>query len=172
MQTSVPFWQKAESMLRAVIGERDSEMEQASIRVLIGLAALVYFSRTLFPGNLDSLGFHLDPVCVLLGFVVAAAALMICVLLWPGEKPIRRVAGILLDAGTLTYLFIISESKAAPLFFLYQWIIIGYGFRFGTKYLFIALGMSLMGFGLVIILVPYWYDELGLSLGLWCGTLL
>ena len=172
MQTIISLWHKAESVLRAVIGERESEMEQASIRVLIGLAALIYFSRTLFPGNLDSLGFHLDPICVLLGFVVIAAALMICVLLWPGEKPVRRVTGIVLDVGTLTYLFIISESRAAPLFFLYQWIIIGYGFRFGTKYLFVALGMSLLGFGLVIILVPYWYEELGLSLGLWFGTLL
>ncbi len=172
MHPAIYIWHKFAETCRSVIGERDSELEQASIRVLIGLAALTYFSRTLFPGNFDSLGFHLDPVCVLLGFFVIAAALTIWVLIWPGDKPSRRVIAILLDVGTLTYLFVISESRAAPLFFLYQWIIIGYGFRFGTKYLFITLAMSLFGFGVVIFLVPYWYDELGLSLGLWLGTLL
>ncbi len=154
------------------MGERDNELEQVSIRMLIGLGALIYFSNTQFPGNLDSRGFHLDPVCVLLGFVITAAALTIWVLIWPGEKLSRRVIAIVLDVGTLTYLFVISESKAAPLFFLYQWIIIGHGFRFGTKYLFVALVMSLIGFGAVIFLVPYWREELGLSVGLWLGTLL
>lgn len=172
MPSTTILWQKLTTTCRSLFGKRDSELEQASIRVLIGLASLLYFSRAIFPGNLDSLGFHLDPVCVLIGFVVIASALTIWVLIWPGDKSSRRVIAIILDVGTLTYLFIISESKAAPLFFLYQWIIIGYGFRFGTKYLFVTLAMSLVGFGFVIFLVPYWREELGLSLGLWWGTLL
>ena len=172
MRPFIFFWHRLNAIVDLLIGKRDSELEQASIRVLIGMALLIYFSRAVFPGNFDTLGFHLDPVCVLLGFVVIATALTIWVLIWPGEKPSRRVTAIILDVGTLTYLFIIAESKAAPLFFLYQWIIIGYGFRFGTKYLFITLGTSLLSFGFVIFMLPYWYEELGLSLGLWLGTLL
>ena len=160
------------STCKSLLWKRDSELEQASIRVFIGLFALVYFSRAPFPTNTDSLGIHLDPICVLMSFVVISAMLSLSVWIWPGDKPSRRIMAILLDVGTLTYLFIIAESRAAPLFFLYQWIIIGYGFRFGTQYLFISLGMALLGFGVVIALVPYWYEELGLSAGLWLGTLL
>ncbi len=172
MQLIAHLGQTLYATCRSLLGKRDSELEQASIRVLIGLFALAYFSRTPFPASADSLGIHLDPICVLLGFVVISAMLTFSVWIWPGDKHARRIMAIMLDVGTLTYLFVISESKAAPLFFLYQWIIIGYGFRFGTQYLFIALGMALLGFGVVIVLVPYWYEELHLSAGLWLGTLL
>ncbi len=155
-----------------VAEKRDSELEQAGIRVLIGLVALFYFSWTGFPAGVDDVGIHLDPIWVLVGFVTVAAVVMFWVLLRRGDKPPRRIISIVLDVGTLTYLLLISESKAAPLFFLYQWIIVGYGFRFGVRYLFITLGLSLLGFGGVIVLVPYWRDELSLSLGLWMGTLL
>ena len=117
---------------KSLLWKRDSELEQASIRVFIGLCALVYFSRAPFPASTDSLGIHLDPIYVLMGFVVISAMLSLSVWIWPGDKPSRRIMAIMLDVGTLTYLFIIAESRAAPLFFLYQWIIIGYGFRFGT----------------------------------------
>ena len=153
-------------------GKRDSELEQASIRVMIGLVALFYFSRTGFPEGVSDVGMHLDPIWVLIGFVTVASVVTLWIIFRRDEKPVRRIVSIVLDAGTLTYLLVISESKAAPLFFLYQWIIVGYGFRFGVKYLFITLGLSLLGFGVVILIVPYWRDQLGLSLGLLLGTLL
>ena len=93
-------------------------------------------------------------------------------LISPGDGPVRRVCSILLDVGTLTYLLLIGAEHSAPLYFFYLWIIIGYGFRFGRRYLFVALGTTLTGFALVISVAPYWHDELGLSVGLWLGTLL
>jgi two-component system sensor histidine kinase RpfC len=86
--------------------------------------------------------------------------------------PIRRILTILLDIASLTYLLIVGGSHAAPLCFLYQWIVIGYGFRFGRTYLLIALVLALSGFGLVIVVEPYWQDDQGLAVGLWLGTLL
>jgi len=77
-----------------------------------------------------------------------------------------------LDIASLTYLLVVGGSHAAPLCFLYQWIVIGYGFRFGRNYLLIALVLALSGFGLVIVVAPYWQDEQGLAIGLWLGTLL
>ena len=51
-------------------------------------------------------------------------------------------------------------------------MVIGYGFRFGKKYLFISLAIALLGFGWVIYAIPYWRVHLNLSLGLWVGILL
>lgn len=168
-----PFhWTIFPLIYRTVMGERNSELEQASIRVLIGMAALFYFSKIEFPQELEKVGLHLDPIVVLFGFVVTGVSVAFWVSFRPGDNPSRRILSIFIDTGTLTYLFIIAESRAAPLFFLYQWIIIGYGFRFGVRYLFISLGMVLLGFGVVIFMVPYWSDEFGLSLGLWIGTML
>ena len=105
-------------------------------------------------------------------FVIAAALMAAGVYFWPGEKPIRRILSILLDIASLTYLLIVGGSHAAPLCFLYQWIVIGYGFRFGRTYLLIALILALSGFGLVIVVAPYWEEDQGLAVGLWLGTLL
>ncbi len=96
----------------------------------------------------------------------------VCVFLWPGEKHIRRILSIVLDVTPLTYLLIIGNSHAAPLCFLYQWIVIGYGFRFCRIYLFIALALALAGFGVVILTASYWQQETALAKGLWLGTLL
>ena len=165
-------WLELPAIHRGVMGNRDSELEQASIRMLIGIGALIYFIKTGFAKEQNQLGLHLDPICVLWGFILMAGAIVACTLWWPGDKPARRVTSIMLDVGTLTYLFIIGGSHAAPMYFLYQWIIIGYGFRFGRIYLFIALILSLIGFSLVIAVCPYWSDQIGMSLGSWLGTLL
>lgn len=171
-QKKIFRWLALPAVHNYVMGNRDSELEQASIRVLIGIGSLLYFSKTGFSREQNQLGLHLDPICVLWGFILASSTLVACILRWPGDKLVRRVISIVLDAGTLTYLFIIGGSHAAPMYFLYQWIIIGYGFRFGRIYLFIALILSLIGFGLVISSTSYWSDQIGLSFGWWLGTLL
>jgi two-component system sensor histidine kinase RpfC len=66
----------------------------------------------------------------------------------------------------------VGGVHAAPLYFLYLWIIIGNGFRFGQKYLLVSLGFTLLGFGIVVTTEPYWAAEKKLSIGLWLGTLL
>lgn len=161
-----------QSIYNYAMGSRDSELEQAGIRVLMGIALLFYFTKAGLQTIQIGPNFHLDLICVLAGFVTISAFVTACIFLRPGDKPVRRTLAILLDTGTLTYLFIIGGSHTAPLYFLFQWIIIGYGFRFGKRYLFIALALSLLGFGTVIWVVPYWRDEIGLSAGLWLGTLL
>jgi two-component system sensor histidine kinase RpfC len=153
-------------------GRRDSELEQSVVRTLIGIALAFYF--------LHHSSFHLHSTLhlsanfklVIILFLSVAVAISVCVALYPGDVPLRRLIAIFVDVGTLTYLFIQAEDYAAPLYFFYLWIIIGYGFRFGKKYLFISLAMSLAGYGLVILTIPYWLMQPSLSLGLWVGMLL
>ena len=74
--------------------------------------------------------------------------------------------------GALTYILIEAEEHASPFYAIYLWLIIGYGFRFGKKYLFIALCLALIGFGFVIYSIPFWKNNIYLSLGLWLGMLM
>ena len=172
MREKLYSWISLHPIFRYVIGGRDSELEQAGIRVLIGLAVLFYFTKSGFRTLQIDSDFHFDLVCVLAGYVTISALVTVCIFFWPGDKPVRRTLAILLDTGTLTYLFVVGGTHTAPLYFLFQWIIIGYGFRFGKRYLYIALSLSLIGFGTVIWDVPYWREEIALSVGLWLGTLL
>ena len=159
-------------LYRYAEGRRDSELEQSVVRIVVGVVLLSYFAYTGSPNAYSDSRFHLDILIVLAVFLGAALSISICILFWRGDVPARRIAAIVLDVGTLSYLFLIGGGHAAPLYFLYQWIIIGYGFRFGKKYLFFSLTLSLIGFGWVIFSVPYWIGEPGLSVGLWVGTLM
>ena len=162
----------AQLISRYVREKRDNELEQALLRVLIGLVLIYYFRKSGFYLLAEGTATNLNLVFVPSVFVIAAVSMAVCVFLWPGEKHIRRILSIVLDVTPLTYLLIIGNSHAAPLCFLYQWIVIGYGFRFGRTYLFIALALALAGFGVVILTASYWQQETALAKGLWLGTLL
>jgi two-component system sensor histidine kinase RpfC len=160
------------SLYRHAEGPRGSELEQSVVRIVVGVALLSYFSYIDESGPYSSGGFHPDVLTVTTLFLGIALSISVCIVFWRGDVPSRRIASIVLDVGALSYVFLIGGVHAAPLYFLYQWIIIGYGFRFGKKYLFVALILSLIGFGWVILTVPYWISEPGLSVGLWVGTLM
>lgn len=154
-------------------GPRNSELEQSAVRLLIGLVLFYYYFVHVGGAiSASSSRIHLDARWVMGIFLLASASLVVCIHIKPGVVPLRRAISILIDTVTLTALLIIGGVHSAPLFFLYLWIIIGNGFRFGQMYLFIALAATLVGFGMVIFIVPYWHTEKYLSIGLWLGTLL
>lgn len=82
---------------------------------------------------------------------------------------VRRLAGIINDFGAGTYLFHIGGSGLAALYPIYLWVILGYGFRFGIRWLFVATGLATLSFGWTVYNVPYWQENLSLSIGLLIG---
>ena len=161
-----------QSLYRYAGGRRDSELEQSIVRIMIGIVLTFYFLHhsAFNPGS--TLALWSDDIYFIAGFLFLAVTISAYVAITPGDVPVRRVISIALDIGSLTYLFLIAEGHAAPIYFLYLWVVIGYGFRFGKKYLFISLAFALLGFGWVIYAIPYWRVHLNLSLGLWAGILL
>jgi two-component system sensor histidine kinase RpfC len=151
---------------------KNGEFEQSLNRISIGLLLFLYFDRVA-PAILAA-NPVLDVDVRLVGALYLISASIICtsLILWPDGVTIRRICAILLDTGVLTVVLLIGGVHAAPLYFLYLWIIIGNGFRFGQFYLFITLAATLCGFGMVIAVEPYWSAEWRLSIGLWIGTLL
>lgn len=153
-------------------GRRDSEMEQSLLRLLIGVILFVYFEHIDADIALPVPQIRIDVRLITLVFLSSSTVLCLFVILRPGEVAARRIASILIDTGALSLVLTIGGSHAAPLYFLYLWIIIGNGFRFGQMYLMVSLASTLVGFGIVIAVVPYWAAEKYLSIGLWVGTLL
>jgi|LakMenEpi03Aug12_release.lakeMendotaPanAssembly.Ray.scaffolds.fasta_scaffold113188_2 two-component system sensor histidine kinase RpfC len=153
-------------------GQRNSELEQSAVRILIGTVLMYYFECFNDSLKVSTPQLTIDLRLVLTFFLCASVSICISILIKPSEVPIRRICAILLDTGVLTVLLTVGGVHAAPLYFLYLWIIIGNGFRFGQKYLLISLGFTLLGFGVVVTTEPYWAAEKKLSIGLWLGTLL
>jgi two-component system sensor histidine kinase RpfC len=144
----------------------DTEHEQALVRLLLGALILAYL---LIVGS----GQQLEPtVVVMAGYLAVAAVVFAHILMAPGESPARRIFAAFLDVGTLTGLMAFIGEPAAPLFLIYVWITLANGFRFGKSYLLISLGISVVGFSLVLWLNTFWRGHFALGCGLLAGFIL
>ena len=152
--------------LRARLAARpDTEHEQAIVRLAIGTLIVLY----LVPGALER---EEPTLFVMLGYLTVAAILFLHILATSHESPTRRVLGAFADIGTLTWVMAFLGDRAAPLFLVYVWVTLANGFRFGQRYLLISLGLSVVGFAVVLWQNPYWREHSGLGYGLMIGFVL
>jgi two-component system sensor histidine kinase RpfC len=142
--------------LRKLAARRpDSELQQACIRVVVGLTVILYL--TLANPDAAESGSRLPPIWQTLAFFAASMGILLRTLLdRPRPSPPRRVFGMLLDASAIMYCTYLAGDLGAPLLGVAIWVILGNGFRFGLRYLWgcaalIALGYLLLGF-----ISPYW----------------
>jgi two-component system sensor histidine kinase RpfC len=138
-----------------------TEREQATVR-LINLSIIVLYTLLCYFNGL------LGKTVIILYLLSVPFSLSI--LFWairsPKDNHIRRMIGMLADLGTTTVAMSLSGEAASPLFLVFLWTTFGNGFRYGKNYLYISMGLSLIGFSIVILLSPFWSQELYLSFGL------
>src|ERR1700687_5136824 len=140
----VPAW------IAAKLRDRpDCEHELALYRLAAGVLAGCYL---LIAGSLEERGDH-DLLRSIVGLFAAfelASLGIFCHLLWrPGASAARRLAGILLDFGALSYCMHVGGEMALPLYPLYLLAILANGFRFGTGYLLAGADVAVASFALV-----------------------
>jgi len=148
----------------------DTEHEQAIVRLLVVALFFLYFLPQAFAdythGGAD-LGFFLAMVCTLL----LAGVVFGWICLSPAASPARRIAGAVLDAGSVTFFMFHTGEYGTPLYIVYLWIIFGNGFRYGKPYLYNSLALSIVGFAVVLMLNDYWANNRVLGIGLLVGMI-
>lgn len=102
-------------------------------------------------------------------YIVLAIAFRLHSLIYPKPLPPRRLLGVVLDLGALSYALHLGGETTSILYPLYLWTILGNGFRFGNKYLFAAMALGLAGFAAVVVGTPFWQRYRSLSSGLLIG---
>ena len=135
----------------------DSEHEQAIIRVILG-GLIIGYCIALSGEVLDT-----DPrVRAMMMIAMAgqgfAVAIMLAIVIWPAASVTRRCFGIALDTLSLSLFLYFGGELAAPLYPIYLWVTLGYGFRYGPGYLILTAAASLAGFLLVISTTAFWLD--------------
>ncbi len=143
------------SMIRARVAKRpDSEFEQATIRLVIAAIVNMYFVVSGVSGY-----FSLDFSSV----VIALAVLnIVCVAIWtaiivyPQVSEIRRTVGLVSDLSFTLYLMYQFDAVGVPLFVVLLWVTFGNGFRYGPRYLYLSMVLSVVGFGVVGLQSDYW----------------
>jgi len=137
----------------------------AVVRMFLALSVLIYLLAKLHIKQF--LSFEQQTI-VYLAFVYFAYALLqwISNLIWPGPNVIRRGISILADAGIVTFALITTGETATPFFGGYLWVTIANGLRYGRNYLFATNIVCVIGFATVLLLSPYWQNQLVLGVGL------
>ena len=147
----------------------DSEHEQAAIRVLIGLLAFAYLvAASLSDGTLEA--GEARSLRLGAGFIVFSVLLFTVAVRSRGVSPARRVSGMVGDIGASCLVMLWVPRLGGPIWVVLLWVIFGNGFRYGVRYLLLALVLSMSGFSAVALAEPYWRREgnilAGFALGL------
>ncbi len=152
------------AIVRRVRSRPDTELQQALIRIVIGLAFAFYFTDK---DILASYPEHASGVVFLMWtFVTWAVALSFFTLTSKEISPVRRYLGMLSDTLITTYLMAVTGEAGAALIFVYLWVTLGNGFRYGIRYLVACGALSVAGFGLVIAISPFWKIHTGIAIGM------
>lgn len=147
---------------------RDTEHEQALVRVAITSIFLVY----LFAHGLVSYGspmHYAHGIALLGGFLIFALLLFAAIGAAPAPSPIRRLTGIFADLGIINYMMWDFGEVMAAVYVLHIWVVSGNGLRYGPRYLLVAAFVSATGFLLVITNNSYWQENSQAAIGLLIG---
>ena len=135
------------------------EFEQCMLRVVLGSLVVVFLiAYDVFSEN--------QTLVLVSTWVAAIYTLPFLVVKEIFSDAQRRVVGILLDHGCVSLSIYLAGELGAPLFFLYLFITIGNGFRYGIPYLFTAMLVSIFGFLLVFETSDYWNSQVFFSMGI------
>jgi two-component system sensor histidine kinase RpfC len=144
---------------------RDPDIEQAWLRVVIGSVAFAYawflvLSEGAFtPGLVTSL--------VASGVAALVGAWMVRRLNRTKEDLVSmRYLGIVSDMAAITIAMAGAGEGGVPFVGFFLWVTVGNGFRYGPRYLLAAYWLSLVGYGCLLLFVPFWIQHRAFAIGL------
>ncbi len=167
-----PLLQTGIAWLRHRLGQcPDTEPEQAIIRVAIVTLVVAYlYWAGVFQGEATDLRILLHRV---MGgsVLVVSWGILLAILINPEKSVLRRLIGMLSDMAYTSYALYGGGAVGSPLFIVYFWVIFGNGFRYGNRYLFAAMTLSVVGFSFVLVTSDFWIQYRGLGLGVALGLI-
>ena len=144
----------------------DTEPAQAKLRLAIGVLLVGYFCLPWGDGEtLLKVALSL-PSLITIFYYSSALAIFLAIVVNPVASPTRRVIGAALDMVSLSIVMFYAGGESVLLFVLYLWVILGNGFRYGTRYLYVSQAIAIAGFLVAIIWGAYWQEQptFGISL--------
>lgn len=151
--------------LRLRLSQRgDSEHEQALVRLAICAVVMVYL--VVLQWRAPSGTSYVVEIIAGAIFIAFSAGIFLAIVAQPAASVMRRFLAMVADNVATTFFMVSAGAAGSPLYGVYLWITIGYGVRYGTKYLFVCQALSLIGFSVVWLQSSFWSGQSTLSVGL------
>jgi len=138
--------------------EKNTELDQANLRIIIAAIAVVYMVVLVFlPGHRFET--YLPVITYISLFLLASIVFRQAIARWPGHYPARRIFAMAHDYTGTCFGLVIGGEAALPLYAVMVWVNLGNGMRYGSRYLAIATGLALVALLVVYRLTPYWQAQ-------------
>ncbi|HHA19592.1 MAG TPA: response regulator, partial [Methylophaga sp.] len=147
----------------------NGEFQQAVIRLVILAAITVYFSSHYYMTKQANI--LEQPIGFLTIYDFTAILILYSFKFIPGVSHTRRSFTLLADLTLLSFTLHIGGDEATLCFSVYLWLIIGYGMRFGQKYLLAGAIIGVVEFTVVILTTDYWIEQRTAGIGLLIGLI-
>ncbi len=141
-----------------------SELEMSLNRFTFCLVIGIYVSAVHAPGFRAGLAY-------IAGYVMFTTLLFASIRRSPDANLPRAALALLGDFTTISFEMHAGGAAASVFYPIYLWVILGNGFRFGMRFLFLAMGAALTGFGIVCRTTPFWTMQDYLPWGLFAGLI-
>ncbi len=143
------------------------EISQARARVIISAIALTFFLIIYF---LDETSFG---VVIFTGVAhMFSVAWLAFVKRTQGDYLWRRRFITCFDLSAVSYAIYLSGEWGAIFYFLYLWVIVGNGMRFGPQQLIEAMLIGVVEFSFVLTQAEYWGQNIPISISLLLGIII
>ncbi|ALI09695.1 MULTISPECIES: hybrid sensor histidine kinase/response regulator [Pseudomonas] len=138
--------------------EKNSELDQATLRLIVSACALLYIVvlASLHPG--DATG-YVPIIIYITTFIVASVFLRMIIKRWPGHFFWRRLFSMLHDYTGIAFAMVLGGESALPIYAALLWVTLGNGMRFGSRYLALATVIALSTLVLIFWLNPFWHGQ-------------
>ena len=141
-----------------------SEIQTARMRLVLGSLITIY----LFASNVYTAGNTISNFALycISFYMLTALGIFLLTIRTPGQSPYRPIVGFSLDLGIGTALMVSGGSATAWLYGGFLWTIIAAGIRFGIPYLITATLLAVVGFGITLLLSPFWQANIVMGIGM------
>ncbi|MFD2237668.1 ATP-binding response regulator [Aureimonas populi] len=134
------------------------ELEQANIRIVIVALANLYLMLG------ERLGFVSAEISTVYAWMFSGAfglsfAIRASFLLLPNASTGRRLFCMLADYGLISATIGLGDEFSSPIYAVLIWVTVGYGMRFGPRYLLASTAASQASVLLIGLLSPFWQQH-------------
>src|ERR1019366_1044977 len=158
---------------RATLSARpDSEHEMTLNRLAFAVIVIIWVALATAAGQAHASEIFYNVYPVFIAYIFGAFGLFAHILVWPKAMPARRIAAAIYDMAMISFAAQACGMASGFFYPLYLWTIFGNGFRFGVFYLFVSMGIAIVGFTIVLILTGFVEQHPGFSTALLVGLVM
>ena len=146
-------------------GPSASELEQALLRSTILSLVTLYVLVRYAIRHEDVSGHGGIALTGLVGWWILSIGIVASIWMWPSVNLSRRMLGIFVDVGVVTFALFFMDASGALILWMYLFVIFGNGIRYGRRYLRASQVLALGGFLLVLLFSNFWSHHLLIGFG-------